>query len=366
MATIEMIGVRKTFGTTVALADLHLHVESGEMVCLLGPSGCGKTTALRLLAGFEQPDAGQILVDGEDVTHVSPRHRGFGMVFQDYSLFPNLTGRQNIAFGLKVRRKGAAEIVETVDRLLAVTRLEKHADKYPHQMSGGQRQRVALARAIATEPRLLLLDEPLSALDAQVREHLRDEIRRLQQEVGVTTVFVTHDQHEAMAVADRVAVMRDGLLEQIDPPRVLYSRPASQFVAGFVGTVNRLSAERTVDGGWFVLGAKVEAVGDTGSEPAAAPDATPVAGEKATADAAPKHAVVRPEQLHVNRAESGAGPVARLVALSFLGAFTRAVIEHPTEGLVTADVLGEAADGLAVGDAVAVSVRPGAGAVVLQ
>jgi putative spermidine/putrescine transport system ATP-binding protein len=353
MATIEMIGVRKTFGTTVALADLHLRVESGEMVCLLGPSGCGKTTALRLLAGFEQPDAGHILVDGEDVTRVSPRHRGFGMVFQDYSLFPNLTGRQNIAFGLKVRRKGAKETTETVDRLLAVTRLEKHADKYPHQMSGGQRQRVALARAIATEPRLLLLDEPLSALDAQVREHLRDEIRRLQQEVGVTTVFVTHDQHEAMAVADRVAVMRDGLLEQIDPPRVLYSRPASQFVAGFVGTVNRLSAERAVDGAWFVLGAKVEAVGDTVTEPVAA-------------DAAPMHAVVRPEQLHVNRAESGAGPVARLVALSFLGAFTRAVIEHPTEGLVTADVLGEAADGLTVGDAVAVSVRPGAGAVVLQ
>ncbi len=362
MATIEMIGVRKTFGTTVALADLHLQVESGEMVCLLGPSGCGKTTALRLLAGFEQPDAGQILVDGEDVTHVSPRHRGFGMVFQDYSLFPNLTGRQNIAFGLKVRRKGALETAETVDRLLAVTRLEKHADKYPHQMSGGQRQRVALARAIATEPRLLLLDEPLSALDAQVREHLRDEIRRLQQEVGVTTVFVTHDQHEAMAVADRVAVMRDGVLEQIDPPRVLYSRPASQFVAGFVGTVNRLSAERAVDGAWFVLGARVEAVGDT----VAVPDAVPVVGEGATADSVPKHAVVRPEQLHVNRAESGAGPVARLVALSFLGAFTRAVIEHPTEGLVTADVLGEAADGLAVGDAVAVSVRPGAGAVVLQ
>ena len=370
MATIEMIGVRKTFGTTVALADLHLRVESGEMVCLLGPSGCGKTTALRLLAGFEQPDAGQILVDGEDVTHVSPRHRGFGMVFQDYSLFPNLTGRQNIAFGLKVRRKGALETAETVDRLLAVTRLEKHADKYPHQMSGGQRQRVALARAIATEPRLLLLDEPLSALDAQVREHLRDEIRRLQQEVGVTTVFVTHDQHEAMAVADRVAVMRDGLLEQIDPPRVLYSRPASQFVAGFVGTVNRLSAERAVDGAWFVLGGKVEAVGDTVAEsfalPVSVPAGLPVGGEGATAGSAPKHAVVRPEQLHVNRAESGAGPVARLVALSFLGAFTRAVIEHPTEGLVTADVLGEAADGLAVGDAVAVSVRPGAGAVVLQ
>ncbi len=376
MATIEMIGVRKTFGTTVALADLHLRVESGEMVCLLGPSGCGKTTALRLLAGFEQPETGRILVDGEDVTRVSPRHRRFGMVFQDYSLFPNLTGRQNIAFGLKIRRKGAAETAATVERLLAVTRLEKHADKYPHQMSGGQRQRVALARAIATEPRLLLLDEPLSALDAQVREHLRDEIRRLQREVGVTTVFVTHDQHEAMAVADRVAVMRDGVLEQIDPPRVLYSRPASAFVAGFVGTVNRLTARRAPDGGWSVLGSPVEVA--RGAATAGAVGST--AGRASAADheddqvddlPAPR-AVVRPEQLQVERGVAGAGStpagpqVARLVALSFLGAFTRAVVEHPVEGLVTADVLGTAADGLRVGDAVTVGVRPGAGAVVLQ
>ena len=371
MATIEMIGVRKTFGTTVALADLHLRVESGELVCLLGPSGCGKTTALRLLAGFELPDSGRILVDGDDVTRVSPRHRGFGMVFQDYSLFPNLTGRQNIAFGLKIRRKGAAETAATVDRLLEVTRLEKHADKYPHQMSGGQRQRVALARAIATEPRLLLLDEPLSALDAQVREHLRDEIRRLQQEVGVTTVFVTHDQHEAMAVADRVAVMRDGELEQIDPPRVLYSRPASVFVAGFVGTVNRLSAQRSFDGAWSVLGTPVE-VARTGAAPAA-----DVAVDDGSGSLPARRAVVRPEQLHVERADAGAvpavagsgddaGAVARLVALSFLGAFTRAVVEHPTEGLVTADVLGTGADDLRVGDAVTVGVRPGAGAVVLQ
>ena len=351
MATIEMTGVRKTFGTTVALDDLHLRIESGELVCLLGPSGCGKTTALRLLAGFEQPDAGHIRVDGDDVTRVAPRHRGFGMVFQDYSLFPNLTARQNIAFGLKVRRKGATETAATVDRLLGVTRLEKHADKYPHQMSGGQKQRVALARAIATEPRLLLLDEPLSALDAKVREHLRDEIRRLQQEVGVTTVFVTHDQHEAMAVADRVAVMRDGVIEQIDPPRVLYSRPTSSFVAGFVGTVNRVTAARAADGTWFVLGAAVDVVADV-----------TVPG----ADGQPVQAVVRPEQLDVRGVAAGDGRVARVVGLSFLGAFTRVTVDHPGEGVVIADVLGEAADGLTVGAAVQVSVRPGAGAVVLQ
>ncbi|WP_448061356.1 ABC transporter ATP-binding protein [Cellulomonas hominis] len=353
MATVEMTGVRKTFGSTVALSDLHLRIESGELVCLLGPSGCGKTTALRLLAGFEQPDAGSILVDGEDVTRVAPRHRGFGMVFQDYSLFPNMTARANIAFGPKVRRAGAAEQRETVDRLLALTRLEQHADKYPHQMSGGQKQRVALARAIATQPRLLLLDEPLSALDAQVREHLRDEIRRLQQEVGVTTVLVTHDQHEAMAIGDRVAVMCDGVLEQIDPPRTLYASPASPFVADFIGTVNRLGAHRSPDGRWLVLGAPVTAVGDEHE-----------AGEV--------RAVVRPEQIQLVRAgglgaaAGTAAGVAQVVALSFLGALTRVTVDHPQEGHVLADLLGEDADGLAAGDAVHLSVRPGSGAVVLQ
>ena len=353
MATIEMTGVRKVFGATVALDDLHLRIETGELVCLLGPSGCGKTTALRLLAGFEQPDAGAILVDGVDITTVPPRHRGFGMVFQEYSLFPHLTARANIEFGLRLRRKGAKEITATVDRLLGMTRLEHHADKYPHQMSGGQKQRVALARAVATEPRLLLLDEPLSALDAQVREHLREEIRRLQRELGVTTVFVTHDQHEAMAVADRVAVMRDGVLEQIDPPRALYSRPASRFVAGFVGTVNRVRARRTGQGYWQALGGPVDVV-DLGFAPAVGPDGRAFGT-----------AVVRPEQIAVHR--PGAGPHAsRVVGVSFLGALTRITLEHPAEGLLTADVLGEAADGWEVGDLAVPSVRPGSGAVVLQ
>ncbi|WP_024285881.1 ABC transporter ATP-binding protein [Cellulomonas sp. KRMCY2] len=363
MATIEMTGVRKEFGSTVALADLHLRIESGELVCLLGPSGCGKTTALRLLAGFEQPDAGRILVDGSDVTTVPPQRRRFGMVFQEYSLFPNLTARQNIEFGLRVRRAGKVEIAATVDRLLAVTRLEKHAAKYPHQMSGGQKQRVALARAIATAPRLLLLDEPLSALDAQVREHLRDEIRRLQQEVGVTTVFVTHDQHEAMAVADRVAVMRDGVLEQIDPPRVLYSRPASAFVAGFVGTVNRLPADRGNDGVWHVLGSPVEVAG-TKTAAARAETAAGRAETATAASAAGLTAVVRPEQIGLSRTVVGRG--ARVVGLSFLGALTRVTLDHPTHDLITADLLGESADGLAVGDLVGLSVRPGSGAVLLQ
>ncbi len=347
MATVEMTGVRKTFGGTVALADLDLRIESGQLVCLLGPSGCGKTTALRLLAGFEQPDAGSIRVDGDDVTQVPPRRRGFGMVFQDYSLFPNLTARGNIEFGLRVRRAGRAETADVVDRLLAMTRLDGHADKYPHQLSGGQKQRVALARAIATRPRVLLLDEPLSALDAQVREHLRDEIRHLQQEVGITTVFVTHDQHEAMAIADQVAVMRDGSVEQVDPPRVLYARPATPFVAGFVGTVNLLGAVRGSDGAWRVLGGPVEAGGTR---------APAVAGLLA---------VVRPEQLEVRRTAPDRA-AAHVSGLSFLGALTRVVVEHPQEGTVLADVLGAAADDLAVGDPVVVAVRPDAGPVVLQ
>ncbi|WP_372593348.1 ABC transporter ATP-binding protein [Actinotalea sp.] len=354
MATIEMTAVRKEFGTTVALADLHLRVESGELVALLGPSGCGKTTALRLLAGFERPDAGRILVDDQDVTTVPPKDRRFGMVFQEYSLFPNLTARQNVEFGLKVRRTGAKEIAATVDRLLEVTRLETHASKFPHQMSGGQKQRVALARAIATEPRLLLLDEPLSALDAQVREHLREEIRRLQQEVGVTTVFVTHDQHEAMAVADRVAVMRDGVLEQIDPPRTLWSRPATAFVAGFVGTVNRLSATRRA-AAWHVLGGPVT-VADEGLS------ADAIGTGRATA-------VVRPEQLEVRALtphEAAGSAPARVRSVSFLGAFTRVVLTHPGEDMITADVLGADAQDLRTGDPVAVSVRSTAGAVVLQ
>jgi putative spermidine/putrescine transport system ATP-binding protein len=215
-------------------------------------------------------------------------------------------------------------------------------------MSGGQKQRVALARALATEPRLLLLDEPLSALDAQVREHLRDEIRRLQLTLGLTTVLVTHDQHEAMAVADRVAVMRDGVLEQIDPPRALYGTPATPFVAGFVGTVNRLGAERSTDGAWRVLGSPVTAL-----DGRAADDDRPTA-------------VVRPEQLDLHPVVVTGDPVgtARVVGVSFLGALTRVTLDHPEEGRLTADVLGETGDGWRVGDLVVASVRPGSPVVV--
>jgi len=342
-AGVSLSGVRKAFGATVALEHLDLHVEPGELVCLLGPSGCGKTTALRLLAGFEQPDAGQIVVGGREVTRVPPRRRGFGMVFQDYSLFPHLTARANIGYGLRVRRVDPRQAARTVEELIEVTRLGEHADKYPHQLSGGQKQRVALARALATRPHLLLLDEPLSALDALVREHLRDEIRRIQREYQVTTVMVTHDQGEAMAIADRVAVMRNGRLEQIAAPRELYTRPATPFVAGFVGAVNRVRARRGPDGAWWVLGAPVQMLADlTGPDPLTDP-----------------LAIVRPEQLELTPAAAGA----RVVTVSFLGAVTRLTVDHPDEGPLLADVLSDDGSTVGVGDHVQVDVRSGAGVV---
>ncbi len=316
MAAVSMRGVRKTFGSTVALESLDLEIETGELVCLLGPSGCGKTTALRILAGFERPDAGQVEVGGTDITRTPTEKRGFGMVFQEYSLFPNMTARANIEFGLRVRKIAPSERTSTVDGLLEVTGLTQHASKYPHQLSGGQKQRVALARALATQPRLLLLDEPLSALDAKVRESLRDEIRRVQREFGVTTVFVTHDQHEALAVADRVGVMSNGRLEQLDPPRMLYINPRTPFVADFIGTVNRVGA-RPVHDGWEVLGRSVR-------------------GTVAQSTEAAAHAAVRPEQLALDRTIEGK---ARVLDVSFLGPITRVRVQDEMEGEVIADLL---------------------------
>jgi putative spermidine/putrescine transport system ATP-binding protein len=218
------------------------------LLALLGPSGCGKTTALRLLAGFEQPTSGTIVVDGQDVSRTPANKRDMGMVFQAYSLFPTMNATDNVAFGLRMRGRSGAERRRRAAELLDLVGLAEHTRKYPHQLSGGQQQRVALARALAVEPRVLLLDEPLSALDAKVRLQLRDEIRRLQLELGVTTVFVTHDQEEALSMADRVGVMRAGRLEQIAAPAKLYDRPSTQFVAEFVGTMNRLVGRAEADG----------------------------------------------------------------------------------------------------------------------
>lgn len=343
MASVHLDGIRKTFGGSVALEHLDLEIASGEMVALLGPSGCGKTTALRILAGFELADSGRVVVDGQELTGMPPQKRGFGMVFQDYSLFPNMTARDNIGFGLSVQGQDKATRAVTVERLVAVTRLEEHADKFPHQMSGGQKQRVALARALATGPRVLLLDEPLSALDAKVRESLRIEIRRIQQETGVTTLFVTHDQHEAMAVADRVGVMEAGRLVQIDTPEVLYSRPATPFVAQFVGTVNLLPGVRGPQG-WSVLGSPVELVPMVGVDLAAA-----------------ARVVVRPEQIEL--VGPGSGVAATVRSVSFLGALTRISFGLGDGSEVLGDLSPAHARGVGVGHAVHIGVAPDAGPV---
>jgi putative spermidine/putrescine transport system ATP-binding protein len=247
MAYLELQNLHRDFGTVKALNGIEVQLGQGEFLSLLGPSGCGKTTALRLVAGFDRPDAGRIVVDGKDVTSVSPAKRDMGMVFQAYSLFPNMTARQNVEFGLRIRGRDKSDRRKRVDDLLELVGLGHAGDRYPHQLSGGMQQRVALARALAIEPRVLLLDEPLSALDAKVRVQLREEIRRIQLELGITTLYVTHDQEEALAISDHVAVMYGGVIEQMGTPSDMYTSPSTPFVAEFIGTMNRLDS-RVVDG----------------------------------------------------------------------------------------------------------------------
>ncbi len=240
MSFLSVRGVKKAFGPAVAVQDFSLDAERGEFVSLLGPSGCGKTTVLRMIAGFEKPDAGSVVIDGEDVTHLPTRARRIGMVFQSYALFPNLTVEGNIAFGLKVAGVAKAEIAARVKEMLELIGLPKLGGRYPVELSGGQQQRVALARAIAIRPRILLLDEPLSALDAKIRVSLREELRAIQRELGITAIFVTHDQEEALALSHRVVVMSAGWVEQIGTPPEVYHTPRTPFVATFVGTANVL------------------------------------------------------------------------------------------------------------------------------
>ena len=242
MAFLELDGVRKTFADTVAVEGFDLAAEKGEFVSFLGPSGCGKTTTLRMIAGFELPTAGTIKIDGGDVTHRPPNRRNVGMVFQSYALFPNMTVADNIGFGMKVRGRPKDQIRQRVGELLDLVQLEGRGDRFPWQLSGGQQQRVALARALAIEPQVLLLDEPLSALDAKIRVALRHQIRAIQRQLGITTVYVTHDQEEALSLSDRVVVMSDGRIEQIGTPADIYNFPATHFVASFVGTLNLLNA----------------------------------------------------------------------------------------------------------------------------
>jgi len=245
MAYLNLSGITKQFGETVVVQDFNLDIEKGEFVSFLGPSGCGKTTTLRMVAGFEIPSSGRIILDGADITEKAPNQRNVGMIFQAYALFPNMTVAQNIGFGLRIRKEPEAEIKQRVEEMVSLINLEKHADKYPFQLSGGQQQRVALARALANRPQVLLLDEPLSALDAKIRVSLRAEIRAIQKRLGITAIFVTHDQEEALSISDRVVVMYQGRADQIGTPFEIYNFPKTQFVANFVGSLNTAVAEVT-------------------------------------------------------------------------------------------------------------------------
>ena len=243
MASVRLEGLVKAYGATTVVDGVDLSINKGEFVTLLGASGSGKTTCLRMIAGFVTPTRGKVLIDDQDVTHVPAHKRDTGMVFQQYALFPHLTVAQNVAFGLKIRRLGRKEVTRRTREMLDLVRLEKLADRYPSQLSGGQKQRVALARAVVISPRVLLLDEPLGALDLKLREELQAEIKRVQETLGITAVFVTHDQHEALGMSDRIVIMRDGKILQVDTPTELYRRPNSEYVASFVGRMNFLEAK---------------------------------------------------------------------------------------------------------------------------
>ena len=334
-AAVKLLDIAKHFGKVKALDGLTLDIAPGEFVALLGPSGCGKTTALRALAGLQDLDRGQIIVDGKDITNLAANKRGMGMVFQAYSLFPHMTARDNVEYGLKLKaHKTASDARKNRSmELLELVGLATHANHYPHQLSGGQQQRIALARALAISPKVLLLDEPLSALDAKVRTQLREEIRRIQLELGTTTLFVTHDQEEALGIADRVGVMRAGVLEQIAAPAELYDRPKTAFVAEFVGLTNQISVS--------VKSGKFDAFG---SELATLPGSvTSGAGT----------ALIRPELITL---KSNASGNASVIATSFLGSICRVMATAEDGTRITAQMDAQDASGLTPGAKVKVTV----------
>ena len=306
---LQIRHVRKTFGATVALDDVSFEVGEREFVCLLGPSGCGKTTLLRLIAGLASADSGHLVLDGQDLMHVPARERGFGIVFQSYSLFPSMTVAQNVGYGLKIRGVQDAEVHQRVGELLEMVRLSSQADRLPWQLSGGQQQRVAFARAVAFRPKVLLLDEPLSALDAKVRGELRQEIRRLQRELGIPTLMVTHDQEEAMSLSDRIVCMDHGRVAQVGAPDELYCQPATRFVADFMGVSNLLDAGTL--GRW--LGPAAYSSADPSSQSA--------------------WACVRPEQIRLGQGGEGSLQ-ASVLSVQFLGNLSRLTLDAQGQQLI--------------------------------
>lgn len=324
MSYLELSHVHKSFGSSIAVEDFNLSIAQGEFISFLGPSGCGKTTTLRMVAGFELPTAGQITLKGKDLTYLPPNKRNVGMVFQSYALFPNMTVAENIGYGLKVAGKPRAEIKPRVDEMLGLIHLEKFGTRYPGQLSGGQQQRVALARALAIRPHVLLLDEPLSALDAKIRVELRHEIRRIQQQLGITTIYVTHDQEEALSLSDRIVVMSQGKMEQVGTPAQIYNFPETEFVAQFVGQINLLPVEVVnPTQGVVKLGQQMIQAGQFGQ-----------LNGKAV------RLAVRPEELNPGFVEGANNLNGRVDSIMYLGSIVRirvAIEEHP----VSLDIFNE-------------------------
>jgi putative spermidine/putrescine transport system ATP-binding protein len=349
MATVELRGLHRQFGDVVALEHLDLDVGSGEFLSMLGPSGCGKTTALRIVACFEWPDSGEVLVDGRDIIDLPANRRNMGMVFQAYSLFPNMTAQKNVEFGMRIRKQSSDQRSKRARELLELVGLGSATGRYPRQLSGGQQQRVALARALAIEPSVLLLDEPLSALDAKVRVQLRDEVRRIQLQLGITTLYVTHDQEEALSVSDRVAVMSNGRVEQIGTPAEIYGAPKTPFVASFVGTMNQLDAT--------VISKEDKRVRCSGID-------------MTVADAVFDHAAgetvklyARPEDINLTLLSNGQSPSAgtfagKVTSLTFLGPVTRVGLITDL-GPLLADVSSHVALSLSADASVAVELQSG-------
>ena len=334
MASVKFENVRKTYGSAgqqAAVETFDLTLEEGTLVTLLGPSGCGKTTTLRMLAGFERPTSGRILVGGADVTDLPVNRRDVGIVFQNYALFPHMTVRENVQYGLESRGSLTAELKRRIDDILDLMKLTEYADRAPNKLSGGQQQRVAVARAVVTRPRVLLFDEPLSNLDAQLRERVRDDLRAIQQELGLTSLYVTHDQSEALAISDRVVVMDKGRIAQDAPPEDIYARPASEFVARFIGRANIIDAELvSVEGeenGVARVTARAAGLVFSASGPAAA-----VAGK---APGAPLRCVIRPEKVKV--VPGGEGPAFKVERRVFQGMHVEYHLAFGTSGLLALD-----------------------------